>query len=381
MDPRTVRVRARLATAGAVALTLLLASSTLAVTWSSQVRVPFGATREGVVNGHATAAVGSTVHVLAWTDSSVGYDRSTNAGTGWDTAVTIATKTASITYTPVGIAASGDLVVAVYKSKGPGNARALLMRRSVDNGVTWDNPVKVSSYSSADNDMGDGDVAVAGKDVYVVWTARTTGKVYLRRSTDSGATLKPAQNIGTTASPFISGKEGEATVAASGKNAYIAWIPSADDKGIELLRSTDSGATWKPKQVLSSAGGSYIGPSASASGKTVLVSYNLSSGVVRVARSTNSGTSFSSSTVAPASDSTKAYDVVIVGGQARLSLVGDLPYVWVRSSANGGGTWAARSQAAPYGDTPNVTIAGGTTVVNFNIGAGGFSALTFAVHD
>src|SRR5262249_41574221 len=153
---------------------------------------------EGIQSGHDTAAAGSTVHVIAWVGGNVDYKRSTNAGQSWGGTVKLATKTASITYVPVGIGASGNLVVAAFASKGPGNARGLSIRRSTDGGVHWNAPLKVASYTSASNEMGYGDVAVSGKDVYIVWTDRTNGAVLLRRSTDSGASLKAVQSIGTS---------------------------------------------------------------------------------------------------------------------------------------------------------------------------------------
>jgi hypothetical protein len=168
-------------------------------------------------------------------------------------------------------------------------------------------------------------------------------------------------------------------VAASANNAYVAWVPGSG-KGVAVRRTVNGGTAWKAQQTITNSNVNYVGPSASASGATVLISYNLSTGAADVARSTNSGAAFNSSTVSPAASNAKARDVTIVGAQARVSLSDDAANVWVRKSSNGGGVWAAKSAAAPYGDTPNVSVGNGKTVVVFNI-TSEFSSDVYSVHD
>jgi hypothetical protein len=374
----TRRTRGVASSIVAIGATLLIAGTAFAGGWSTPLEI--GASGNyTTANSHSTAAVGSTVHALLWNDQSVAYVRSSDAGATYPNAdeVSLAAKTATVTYYPSAIAAAGPLVVAIFKSTGPGTKRSLLLRRSTDGGATWKPAQTLASLSSATTDTGDGDVAVVGTKVVVAWTDRSSGRILSRRSTDSGATFKPSQLIGTTTNPAAAGKDGEVTVAAAGTKVYVVWIPLGT-KGIALRRSTDSGATWKPQQTVSSASDGFPGPSASASGLTLLVVYTLSTHVVKVARSANGGSSVASSTVYSGGDWMYGEDVLVSGSQARVSLsVNGQSDVSVRSSTNGGATWGPADIATSSGGTSNLSLAAGHTVVVYGIDSE-FSATAFS---
>lgn len=358
----TQRARGVVSSIVALGATLLLAGTTLAGGWSTPLELGSSGFYTPA-NSHSSATVGSKIHALLWNDQSVAYLRSTDAGATYPNEVSLAAKTATVTYFPIAIAASGQLVAALYKSTGPGNKRTLLLRRSTNGGTTWSPKQTIASYTSAANDMGDGGVAVSGTRIFVAWTDRTNGKVLLRRSTNSGATFKPNQLIGTTTNPFL-GKDGELDVAASGARVYVVWIPLSG-KGIALRRSTDSGATWKPKQTISTAKVTFRGPVASASGQTLLVLYTLDTYAVKVARSANGGTSISSATVVPA-DSDNGEDVLVSGSQARLTYK-HFGNVTMRSSTNGGATWGAAETGIAYGADSNLSLVPSHTVIVFGV--------------
>ncbi len=370
---RRLGLRSSLVTAGAI---LVFAGTSLAAGWSGANTITVSGNAEPS-NSHSTATVGSTIHVILWNDQSVAYSVSADGGGSFSAATGLATTSGSVTYDALGIAASGRHVVALYKSIGPGNKRSLLVRRSADGGTTWLPQQVIASYTNATIDMGDADVGISGTNVTIAWTDRTKGKVMSRRSTDGGATWKPNQLIGTTANPTAAGKEGDVTVAVAGSRAYIAWTPG-NRKGLALRRSTDNGATWKPLQTLSTAPGGYPGPEASASGKTLLISYNLTSYAVKVARSTNGGATVTSSTVV-SGNYQEVEDVVVSGSKARITY-GDGTIVNVRSSADGGASWAAPDNGViEFGNHTNLSIVSTTTVIVYGVDDG-FSATPYSIH-
>ncbi|MFN8622816.1 MAG: sialidase family protein [Chloroflexota bacterium] len=356
----------------AIGLALIGVGPAAAATWSAPTSLDVSGNDGTSAESDLTAASGNVVNVLLWNDQSVARIRSTDAGASWSGFTVLGQKTGTATFRPEGLASSGARVLVLYSSSD-GDVRTLLLRVSTDGGATFGSPITLASYTDHAARMGFGSVAVSGTRAIAAWTDVRTGKVLARRSTDGGVSWKTATQLGITVRPWDGGADGHVEVALAGSKAYAAWQPGKSDtdaKGIVVRRSLDSGASWKPIVTLTTRTTHINGPAIAASGSTVLVLYTETSGATtlpKIARSTDSGASFSRSAVPVAGF--WGFDVTIVGSQARVTFM-DLHDMSLRSSSDRGKTWAA-TESLGKGSDPNVTIApAATTVVLTRYGDG-----------
>ena len=160
----------------------------------------------------------------------------------------------------------------------PVNDNQIVITRSADDGLTWSDPVEISSGVAAGNhNQGVNIQTGPNGEVYVTWAIYDTWVETLGapetaigfcKSTDGGATFSPAVRIVTN----ISGLRGTPIVNPTGKNQrtnsypvmacdisggihngdlYITWsnlgepgINIGPDVSVYMIRSTDGGTTW-----------------------------------------------------------------------------------------------------------------------------------------
>lgn len=160
---------------------------------------------------------------------------------GWDTE----TKLISSSTWSYGIAGSGTAVHVIW------GTHPILYRRSMDDGATWSSDVTLAASGEAH--LTD-PIAAAGSNVYVIylkniWSftdwccARDLGDIYLKRSTDSGATWEPEKALTKGGGAY------RLSMAVAGPRIHIVWNDERDKVHSELyyLRSSDGGATWDPE--------------------------------------------------------------------------------------------------------------------------------------
>jgi Neuraminidase (sialidase) len=98
------------------------------------------------------------------------------------------------------------------------------------------------------------------------------GDAFVRRSTDNGATWKPKVNLSNSAN----NGDDLSQIAASGSNVYVVWFGVDEvftgDSDIFFRRSTDNGATWKSIVPLSNSGEAFS-PQLAVSGSSVYVAW------------------------------------------------------------------------------------------------------------
>jgi hypothetical protein len=96
-------------------------------------------------------------------------------------------------------------------------------------------------------------IAMTGNHVYVIWNGLDGADqhgVFVRRSTDAGATFEDARNL--TEGLLDDGQslqQGHETIAAQGDHVYAVYVTSTGD--VQLRRSGDGGANFEPPQELS----------------------------------------------------------------------------------------------------------------------------------
>ena len=189
-------------------------------------------------NEPRVAADGSGNWVAVWgKQSQPQASRSTDGGVTWSDPVAISTQTGD----PTALAAA------------PGGVFALLFGGAVtvsrDGGQTWSAPVDAPASAST--------IAVAG-DSIVVLTLTASGQLLAYRSTDGGATWGPPAVLDPATPETDPDFARTPTIAADTTGTFVAaWANhAAPGDEIYLARSTDRGVTWSPREPLSTSGGS-----------------------------------------------------------------------------------------------------------------------------
>lgn len=184
------------------------------------------------------------------------------------------------------IAVSGNNVYVLWAEGEVGKAN-ILFRKSTDNGATFDQVVNIGRGWSPKLD-------VSEKYVYVIWDS---GDIFFTRSTDNGRSFELPVNLSND-----KGFSGHSQIAVFGKNVYVVW---ADDvvwspntpgkRDILFVRSIDSGASFDPVVNLSKSGDAEF-PKISVSGKYVYVEWfkESNAGPKLLTVSKNSGATFGS---------------------------------------------------------------------------------------
>ncbi|MFP2959978.1 sialidase family protein [Myxococcus sp. 1LA] len=183
--------------------------------------------------------------------------------------------------------------------------------------------------------------AVSASNVYVVWSDTASDDithVYLRRSNDQGKTFEPPQRLSSGASPAYL-----PTVVAEGKKVYVAWR----EQGIQFRASQDNGKTFAPAQLLAPHG---FSPKLAAENSDVYVTWTVPTGTrsanQRIRASHDKGLSFGPPLMM---DEGYGIGVTeLVASNNRVYLVGDdvgvddRPDVYVRSSPHEGVDYTPR---------------------------------------
>ena len=174
---------------------------------------------------------GETVHVV-WearaddvdaADDRVGYARSTDGGGTFAPPVRLPSDVA-LEEPAVGAAAGVVHVVSCSPVDETGVAASdLWYHRSADGGVTWAPPVDLSANAA---ECDNAKIAVSGADVYVAWADSSPGRpdIFMRRSTDAGATFGAAANVSGTAGD--SGDPSMTVDPATGA-VHVTWADSS----------------------------------------------------------------------------------------------------------------------------------------------------------
>jgi hypothetical protein len=261
---------------GIISFSVLLISSLFVIVNNSTLAAEPADPNAGTTNSSDQVAVASgSNRFVVWYDGTPGnFDiflrRSTDSGATWQPAVNLSTNPGPSILPQ--IAVSGPNVYVVWTQLNSDSTLGdIFIRKSTDNGVTWGSKVKLSvSPYVGTNLEASSRIAVSGANVHVVWTNDAL-QILERRSTDSGATWKSIDNLSTT------GLAHEPSVAVFGSNVYVAWMEEGhDNSDVFVRRSTDNGATWKSKVNLSNSCSGCLAdmPQVAVSGSNVYVAWS-----------------------------------------------------------------------------------------------------------
>jgi hypothetical protein len=171
------------------------------------------------------------------------------------------------------LSADGDNVGLAWGDSRDGNYNGeLYYKQSGDGGSNWtaDTRLTVDTDSVLDKEAC---LAVNGNHRYIVWTRydwiTSATRAWRMRSTDDGASWEPRQPMTTDTT-----SQNQPMVAAVGTNVHTCWWDGRPGGyGIGYRRSTDNGATWNTERYLtdSTYGSDY--PVIAAAGGNVHVAY------------------------------------------------------------------------------------------------------------
>jgi hypothetical protein len=151
------------------------------------------------------------------------------------------------------IAGVGSNVSVIWSGLNQDDAHSIFYRRSTDSGTTWQDIVNLSlGVIPGDKVLESGQETLAAQGAYVYSLFVTTaGNVYLRRSTNSGASFMGLQELNSTnpdvsyiASGWWPVIKTDPTVA-DGSKVYVLWDWPT------LCRSTDAGASFTSPELVS----------------------------------------------------------------------------------------------------------------------------------
>jgi len=133
----------------------------------------------------------------------------------------------------------------VHVAYGDGTIR---YRRSTDEGSTWSAPFTIGSGTI----YLDRPICVDGNNVYLVYfrdfntvsdwcCARNLGNLYMRKSTDGGATWLPQVQLTTARGAY------RVAMITEGQNVYLSWMDyrSGTTWDLYFRKSNDGGQTWQ----------------------------------------------------------------------------------------------------------------------------------------
>lgn len=238
--------------------------------WGSDKRLTFdpGSSQLSVNFAWSVAAdEAGRVHVV-WYDDRDGvpqiyYKRSLDRGATW-------TADTRLSHDPApkehpAIAVSGSSVYVVWHDLRNRNLD-IYFKRSLDGGHHWEPEDRLSIRNPGGS--AHASIAASGTGVYVVWGDHRDGEqaeIYFRSSFDGGATW--GDEVRVSELTFDSWVP---TVAAAGRNVYVAWVDTGDGNEEEYFRgSTDGGLTWGPLLRLTDHVANSWAPSIAAVGGTV----------------------------------------------------------------------------------------------------------------
>jgi carboxyl-terminal processing protease len=186
-------------------------------TWDSDVRLSNDPEYSGLPS---VAVSGSVVHI-AWEENRNGngeiyYIRSVDNGTNWGPETRL-TTTILESWDPA-IAVSGLTVHCTYMEDVMGGDYEIFYIRSVNSGLTWETPVRLS-YNTASSIYPN--IASLGQDVHVVWRDQRDGQpeIYYNKSANGGTTWALVETRLTNSA----GISEYPTVCATPAATHVVW--------------------------------------------------------------------------------------------------------------------------------------------------------------
>lgn len=296
---------------------------------------------------------------VVWDDESnngvidVVYTRSTDHGATWSQKVGVSNSGFESVYPDLAIGTSADINV-VWEEHLGGNSE-IYFSRSVDNGVSWSNPVNISKTS--DNSTLPAVTVDKLGHIYVAWVesiyfrtkAGYSSFIYFSHSTDGGISwIQPLELTETVC------EKGPAIATDPSNNIFVAFRVGkcAAEGDVVVMNSGDGGYSWLPQQYVSTGDGDADHPAlgVDSSGNLNLVWQQITSGNYDIyhARSTDTNTTWSQPVNISQNTGSSENPSIAIDSLGNLNVSWDDNTLGAREifqsrSVNNGATWSAYS--------------------------------------
>jgi hypothetical protein len=353
---------------GSISLSLLLITSTLVVLANTIPEASASGSNRFVV-WEGDAGDDTTIE-----KPDIFFRRSTDNGETWKPTVNLSNNPGP-SKIPQIVVSGSNVYVAWLQTNYADQLPNIFLRRSTDNGATWDAKINISSSGTV---VAFFKLVASGSNVYVVWENEDPDDlhertdIFFRRSADNGASWQPKKNLSNN-EPDSSRPQ----IAVSGSNVYVTWYNGGTNldqsmQGILFRRSLDGGATWKSIVRVdddNSGNPERVAQQIAASGSNVYVVWsghvyrpdNSANTDILLRRSTDNGATWAAEK--NVSDSVKG------SGEPQFSVSGSKVYVgWMeewdiifRRSTDNGSTWKSMINLSNnLGDSfaPHVVVSG-----------------------
>jgi hypothetical protein len=208
------------------------------LSWAPPVLVASGTDGFGSIAGRDSAVD------VVWRhgDGRLRYRRSTDGGQSYEPSIVLS-KAGTFAWRPEVARGAGGLVAVLWETSGTGRIR---VRVSTDGGLSF-GAARLIATEGEENDT---DLAIANGAIVAAY-GLTGNRVRIRRSVDQGVTWQPPVAI-TGNAGF-----GDLSLAAAGKEVVIGFTGSNPTAGefsqVRYRRSTDRGASWAKVRPLAPA--------------------------------------------------------------------------------------------------------------------------------
>ena len=194
------------------------------------------------------AAFGNNVYI-AWVSHYTGNDeiyftKSSDGGASFGKIINLSNDPGD-SYNPhLAIDGKNVYVIWVDGTPGPYGNPDILFRRSTNGGTTFDTTINVSENPGFSTEP---EIAVSGKNVYVVWRDNTPGneEIYFKRSINNGASFGSLVYVSDNSTKPINSVRPQ--IAANANNVYLVWSKGNFDQGrsdVLFKRSINNGASF-----------------------------------------------------------------------------------------------------------------------------------------
>jgi hypothetical protein len=245
-----------------------------------------------------------------------------------------------------GVAATGtSSAVAVYDDSG-----RIYVRRTTDSGATWTSRLRLSTdgYESA--------IAARGAKVDVVWISNN--RVRYARSTNGGASFAAPVAL----SPSGGGAEMPSVARGPDGRVAVVWNDWIAGK-VRVRVSTDGGSSFRKAKTLVTSMAWGPMPSVAIGKGVIYVAYYIDETRLRMRRSTDSGTTWAAAvTVTNGGFDYAGSSLTAAGTQAYIGYTvfdSTGPRAMYRRTTDKGKSWSSAAQLAGAGFQPQLALQGG----------------------
>ena len=171
--------------------------------------------------------------------SDIFFASSTDNGKSFGTPINVSNN--PLESLDAGIAVNKNKIFLVW-NQNTADSDDIFFSKSADNGNEFSEPINLSNSKDVSQIIRDTQIALSGNNIFVVWYDGTEddSDVFFTRSVDGGITFSKPVNLSQT-----NAKSELPQIVADNENVYVVWQDYSQGNGDIFLReSTDSGATF-----------------------------------------------------------------------------------------------------------------------------------------